>query len=261
MGKGKGKGTAVPAVVGAVIAALALTSCAAPASSSSAGSPASSTPPASPRPAAPAAPAPEAPSAVPAPPPSPSAVAPTNPWAVRALEVIDTVSVKGRAPATGYSRDQFGDGWLDPDGNGCDTRNDILARDLTGITMKDRCKVATGTLADPYSGRTIAFVRGQDTSALVQIDHVVALSNAWQTGAQQLSAAQREAFGNDPLNLLAVDGGLNQAKGAGDAATWLPPNKAVRCEYVARQTLVKHKYGLWFTAAEKDAVVRELSRC
>jgi hypothetical protein len=175
--------------------------------------------------------------------------------------VVDAVPVKGRAPATGYERDLFGDGWLDPDGNGCDTRNDILARDLTGITMKDRCKVAAGTLADPYSGTTIAFVRGQSTSALVQIDHVVALSNAWQTGAQQLSPAQREAFANDPLNLLAVDGGLNQAKGAGDAATWLPPNKAFRCEYVARQTLVKHTYRLWFTPAEKDAVVRELGRC
>ena len=194
-------------------------------------------------------------------PPTTTAPVPANPLAARALEVVDTVPVKGRAPATGYDRELFGDGWLDPDGNGCDTRNDILARDLTGIAMKDRCKVANGTLQDPYSGTTIAFVRGQDTSALVQIDHVVALSNAWQTGAQQLSPAQREAFANDPLNLLAVDGGLNQAKGAGDAATWLPPNKAFRCEYVARQTLVKHAYGLWFTPAEKDAVVRELARC
>jgi len=153
---------------------------------------------------------------------------------------------------------------VDTDRNGCDTRNDILARDLTGETLKPGthdCVVLSGTLADPYSGRTIAFQRGQDTSEAVQIDHVVALSDAWQKGAQQWTPEQRTGFANDPLNLLAVDGPLNQQKSDGDAATWLPPNRAYRCEYVARQVAVKVAYDLWMTSAERDAIVTVLNTC
>ncbi len=178
-----------------------------------------------------------------------------------ALAVLATLEVKGRAPKTGYDRDQFGQRWLDIDRNGCDTRNDILARDLTSITKSGPCKVLTGVLADPFTATAIDFVRGQDTSADVQIDHVVALSDAWQKGAQQLTADQRTTFANDPLNLLAVDGRANAQKGDGDAATWLPSNKAFRCAYVARQVSVKATYGLWVTQAEHDAIERILSRC
>jgi hypothetical protein len=121
--------------------------------------------------------------------------------------------------------------------------------------------VLSGTLAEPYSGRTIVFRRGQATSSAVQIDHVVALSDAWQKGAQGWSAARRAAFANDPLNLLAVDGPLNMAKGDGDAATWLPPNRAYRCAYVARQVAVKVDYGLWMTQAEKNAIATVLATC
>jgi len=148
--------------------------------------------------------------------------------------------------------------------NGCDTRNDILRRDLTSITLKpgsNGCTVLTGTLSDPYTGTTIQFVRGEGTSTAVQIDHLVALSDAWQTGAQQLSAQQRTDFANDPLNLQAVDGPTNESKGDGDAATWLPPNKAYRCTYVTRQVQVKAKYGLWVTSAERDAIVKMLGSC
>ena len=95
----------------------------------------------------------------------------------------------------------------------------------------------------------------------MQIDHVVALSDSWQKGAQQWDTAKREAFANDPLNLLAADGPLNQQKGDGDTATWLPPNKAFRCAYVARQVGVKYTYGLWVTQAEQDAMVGVLSTC
>ena len=181
-----------------------------------------------------------------------------------AAAVLATLPVKGRAPQTGYDRDRFGPGWVDVDHNGCDTRNDVLARDLTGETFvagtRD-CVVATGTLADPYSGRTIAFQRGQTTSDDVQIDHVVALSDAWQKGAQKWDASKRIALANDPLNLLAVDAGRNRSKGDGDTATWLPPHKAYRCTYVARQVAVKKKYGLWVTGAEKDAMKKVLSTC
>ncbi|WP_441874075.1 HNH endonuclease family protein [Pseudarthrobacter sp. TAF60_1] len=177
---------------------------------------------------------------------------------------LGTLPVKGRAPKTGYSREEFGPAWADVDRNGCDTRNDILARDLEGETFKpgtQNCVVASGVLADKYTGTTINFVRGNTTSTAIQIDHLVALSDAWQKGAQQLSAEQREDLANDPLNLMAADGPTNGAKGDKDAATWLPPNKAFRCEYVVRQTAVKAKYHLWATQAEHDAIAGILATC
>lgn len=195
-------------------------------------------------------------------PTSPAATAPPSATTAQTLAVLDTIPVKGRAPKTGYDREgQFGSAWIDDDRNGCDTRNDILARDLVTATLEGACRVLAGTLADPYTGGSIAFVRGQDTSALVQIDHVVALSNAWQTGAAQISAERRIAFANDPVNLLAVDGATNSSKGDGDAATWLPPNTDFRCTYVSRQIAVKSTYSLWVTPAERDAMVRVLGTC
>ena len=183
---------------------------------------------------------------------------------VTAASVLSTLPVKGRAPKTGYSRDQFGQAWADVDRNGCDTRNDILKRDLTEIVYKvktQNCVVASGILVDRYSGETINFVRGNVTSMEVQIDHVVALSNAWQTGAFKLTVLQRTALANDPMNLFAVKGRLNSQKGDGDAATWLPPLKSFRCVYVAQQIAVKAKYSLWVTAPEKEAMLRILTAC
>jgi hypothetical protein len=184
-------------------------------------------------------------------------------YATKALTLLATLPVKGRAPKTGYGRDQFGQAWADVDRNGCDTRNDTLKRDLTRITFTNsvHCKVQTGTLADPYTGTSISFVRGSTTSSAVQIDHVVALSDAWQKGAQQLSREQRTAFANDPLNLQSTDGPTNIRKGDGDAATWLPPNKSFRCRYVARQISVKATYNLWVTRAEHDAMATVLGSC
>lgn len=187
------------------------------------------------------------------------AIAPANPAAASerpAATVADTLVVKGRAPMTGFSRAQFGPAWADVDRNGCDTRNDILARDMVGETFKPRthnCVVLTGTLADPYTGKTINFVRGPNSRA-VEVDHVVSLANAWATGARQLSPAERLAFANDPLNLLAVDGPTNQRKGSGDAATWLPAQN--RHDFVLRQIAVKTKYHLWTTQAEHNAMAR-----
>lgn len=178
-----------------------------------------------------------------------------------ALEVLESLPVKGRAAKTGYDRDEFGQRWLDIDRNGCDTRNDILAAQLERVVRAGPCKVTSGMLADPYTGQSIEFERGQETSTLVQIDHVVALADAWQKGAQQLTADQRATFANDPLNLIAADGSANAQKGAGDAATWLPSNKSFRCVYVARQVAVKATYGLWVTEAEHDAIERILIAC
>ena len=178
-----------------------------------------------------------------------------------ALAVLDTLEVKGRAPKTGYGRDLFGPTWEDVDGNGCSTRNDVLARDLTAIEREDGCSVTSGLLQDPYTATAIDFTAGVDTSAEVQIDHVVALSDAWQKGAQQMTEQQRLVFANDPLNLLAVDGPTNQSKGDGDAATWLPPNRTYWCPYVARQVEVKAKYDLWITQPEHDRMEEVLQDC
>ena len=180
-----------------------------------------------------------------------------------ALAVVGLLTVKGRAPKTGYDRPLFGQAWADADRNGCDTRNDVLRRDLTRYVLKagtNGCLVLKGTLRDPYTSTVIAFVRGPQSS-VVQIDHVVALSDAWQKGAQNWPASKRQAFANDSLNLLAVSGATNMRKGAGDAATWLPPAKGYRCQYVARQAAVKGKYGLWVTPAEREAFAQVLSGC
>lgn len=177
-----------------------------------------------------------------------------------ARDALAALSTKGRAPKTGYKRSQFGDGWAKA--GGCDTRNVILRRDLTNAVLgDDNCKVQAGALSDPYTGQRIAFKRGANSSGAVQIDHVVALSNAWQTGAQQLSSEQRISLANDPLELLAVDGPANQQKGDGDAATWLPSNKPFRCQYIARQIAVKKKYSLWVTPPERAAMERILASC
>lgn len=182
---------------------------------------------------------------------------------------LATLPIKGRAPKTGYDRSQFGPAWTDDVSatyghNGCDTRNDILRRDLVAVELKPEsngCTVVAGVLHDPYTGNTVEFHRGQGTSPQVQIDHVVALSDAWQKGAQQWDAARRRNFANDPTNLQATTGSVNEQKGDGDAATWLPPNKSYRCTYVSRIVDVKSTYGLWVTQAEHDAIARVLATC
>jgi len=177
-----------------------------------------------------------------------------------ALTVLNSLSVNGRAAKTGYTRAQFPT-WSDLNHNGCDTRNEILNRDLTKVLFKagtKDCKVTSGSLLDPYSGKVITF---SSTKTNIDIDHVVALSNAWQIGAAYFDKTKRQLIANDPLNLLAVDYSLNRQKGDGDAATWLPPLKSYRCNYVARQIAVKAKYALWVTSPEKDAIVKILEKC
>ncbi|TSD49067.1 DUF1524 domain-containing protein [Rhodococcus sp. KBS0724] len=199
---------------------------------------------------------------------SSSALTSDNAAVSAASALLAQIPIKGRAPKTGYDRALFGAAWTDDvdvefGHNGCDTRNDILARDLTDITFKDgnRCTVATGTLNDQYTNTTIAFTRGQDTSSAVQIDHVVALSDAWQKGAQQLDTQTRTNLANDPRNLRAVDGPANQQKSDSDASSWLPPNRGYRCQYVAAQVEVKAAYGLWVTQAEHDTIAGILQDC
>lgn len=186
-----------------------------------------------------------------------------------AFALLAGLEVKGKAPRTGYEREAFGQRWSDDvtvefGHNGCDTRNDILRRDLRELEVRPGthgCVAQTGFLDEPYTGQVRRFDRGTDEASRIHIDHVVALANAWETGAQFWDGDTRRNFANDPRNLLAVDGSANQSKGAGDAATWQPPNKAFRCDYATRQVEVKAAYGLWVTPAEKAALERELGRC
>ena len=204
------------------------------------------------------------PSAAPAT-PMPSRPTPSGSTAsILARDALSHIVIRPKEPLTGYSRAAYGAGWLDPDGNGCDTRNDVLRRDLTQVELRPRtagCIVERGTLRDPYTGVVVAFERGTRTSGLVNIDHVVPLGNAWRTGAQHWPLARRSAFYNDPLELLAVQESTNAAKDGSDAATWLPPRQELRCAFVARVIAVKARYGLWMTQAEHDAVATVLADC
>lgn len=184
--------------------------------------------------------------------------------AARALRELAVGSQREGTRVPDYDRDAFGQRWADIDHNGCDTRNDILARDLARPTFREgtgQCVVVSGTLAEPYTGKTIEFRRGEKTSSQVQIDHVVALADAWRSGAWQWDAASREQFANDPMNLLAVDGRANEDKSASAANRWLPPNRRFRCDYVKRQIAVKSAYGLSVTNEERDAMAQVLSTC
>lgn len=158
-----------------------------------------------------------------------------------------------------YTRKNFTEGWLDTNNNGCDTRNDILHRDLENISNRG-CKVFSGKLKDPYTGKNINFDKRLDSEA-VQIDHIVALQNAWLNGAWEWDIRKREEFANDPLNLLAVDGQSNQDKGSKDFAHWIPTNKKAVCPYAKRQITIKSKYDLQVTSEEKTALFNALDNC
>ena len=177
-----------------------------------------------------------------------------------ATTYLEKLEVKGRAPKTGYSRDEFYSTW--PTENGCNLRQRIIRRDFDESTLAtDNCTVIAGTYYEPYTGTTKTFTERSQISSGIQIDHIVALSDAWQKGAQNLTADQRYNLATDPLNLIAADASANQGKSDGDAATWLPANKTFRCQYVARQISVKYKYSLWVTEAEKTAMKNVLANC
>ena len=177
-----------------------------------------------------------------------------------AIDVLERLKVKGRAPKTGYKREQFYDGW--PLIDGCSLRQRIIRRELgESAVIVDGCNVVAGEYDEPYTGQHLVFNERAEISDKIQIDHVVALSDAWQKGAQGLTAKERYEFATDALNLLAVDGEANKKKSDGDAATWLPSNKKFRCQYVARQVSVKYKYSLWVTQAEKEAIAGVLTNC
>lgn len=186
------------------------------------------------------------------------AVTEANPDAPLATEILEKLEVKGRAPKTGYKREEFYSGW--PTVDGCNLRQRIIKREFGDTAVLDGCTVVAGEFDEPYTGEHRVFTERSQISK-IQIDHVVALSDAWQKGAQYMEKEVRYNIATDPLNLLAVDGAANEQKSDGDAATWLPVNKKFRCQYVARQVSIKYKYGLWVTEAEKEAISNVLTNC
>ncbi|WP_059018942.1 HNH endonuclease family protein [Mycobacterium sp. M26] len=200
----------------------------------------------------------------PAPPPATGAATPRFDQARAQLAALP---VKGWDRTQDFQRWRFGKAWSDDVNvefghNGCNTRDDILRRDLTNLVVRSgTCYAQTGVLHDPYTGTVIDFVRGPETSNTVEIDHVVSLADAWYKGARAWDPQRRLDFANDPRNLLAVSPKANFDKAFRDAASWLPPNEAFRCDFVARQVEVKAAYGLWLSAKEKQAMADVLARC
>lgn len=178
-----------------------------------------------------------------------------------ALEALQKLPVQAASSTSPYKRANFGKAWDDVDHNGCDTRNDILKRDLKDTVIGSDCKVKKGTYADPYTGKTINFDSSTGGGGGIDIDHIVPLSLAWQTGASTWDDAKRLQYANDPLNLLSADSSENRKKGDKDASQYLPPNASFHCEYVARQVAVRAKYGTWVTPAEKGAIESVLKTC
>lgn len=191
------------------------------------------------------------------------------------LDATNTIATAKARPG-GYDRERYFGGWAS---NGCGsatTRDTILARDLKDAVKNPRCQVTSGTLSDPYTGRTIQFRRGRNTSSAVQIDHVVALLDAWESGARDWDQAKRVEYANSPDVLLASDGPANMAKGSGldvngtalyrpqnsgAPDVWMPDNKAYRCDYMAKRATIKSKWGLTMTPREKQQTVSVLSQC
>lgn len=191
------------------------------------------------------------------------------------LDATSTIATAKARPG-GYDRERYFGGWAS---NGCGsatTRDTILARDLKGAVENPRCQVTSGTLTDPYTGRTIQFRRGRNTSSAVQIDHVVALLDAWESGARDWDQTKRVQYANSTDVLLASDGPANMAKGSGldvngtalyrsqnsgAPDVWMPDNKAYRCDYMAKRATIKSKWGLTMTPREKQQTVSVLSQC
>lgn len=191
------------------------------------------------------------------------------------LDATNTIATAKARPG-GYDRERYFGGWAS---NGCGsatTRDTILARDLKDAVKNPKCQVTSGTLSDPYTGQTISFRRGRNTSSAVQIDHVVALLDAWESGARDWDQAKRVQYANSPDVLLASDGPANMAKGSGldvngtalyrpqDSGApdiWMPDNKAYRCDYMAKRATIKSKWGLTMTPREKQQTVSVLSQC
>lgn len=180
---------------------------------------------------------------------------------VDALRQLCALPVRLENHAPPYKRQFFGSGWADLDHDGCDTRAEVLRRDFEAprFSSRDPCRLVAGRFHDPYTGTIRSFAKPPGKS--VQIDHVVALGDAWVSGAFTWSLTQRQRYANDPGVLLATDGKANEDKEKSAADSWMPPNKAYHCAYARQQINVKYRWELSVTEPEKQALLQALSRC
>ena len=168
------------------------------------------------------------------------------------------LAVVSEPARVGYDRDLF-DHWDDINGSGCDARQDTLARQAIGfpqVDVFDRCVIVEGDWYSVYDA-----VTHSGSPSDLDIDHVVSLAEAWDSGASTWSSSQRRQFANDPANLLAVTASSNRSKSDRDAAEWLPPATSSWCLTASITVEVKYAYGLSIDSAERSALAQMLDTC
>lgn len=178
--------------------------------------------------------------------------------AERLVQLVDVLRVAPEAPRSGYSRELF-EHWVDLDGSGCRTRADVLARQALGLVQRDRtrwCVIVEGDWYSPFDG-----VRHTGDPAEIDVDHVVALAEAWDSGAHAWTALRRMQFANDPLHLLVVTRSSNQDKADLDAAEWRPERRDAWCLTASMMVLTKVRYDLGIDPAERAALVDMAASC
>ncbi|MET8566990.1 HNH endonuclease family protein [Streptomyces sp. NPDC004783] len=186
--------------------------------------------------------------------PTASAALPTPVSATTARSYLASLTV-ATENRTGYNRDLFPH-WITQSGT-CNTRETVLKRDGSGVVTDSSCAAVRGSWYSPYDGATWTAASDLD------IDHLVPLAEAWDSGASAWTTSRRQAFANDLTRpqLLAVTDNVNQAKGDQDPATWMPSRTAYRCTYVRAWVQVKYYYGLSVDSAEKSALQNHLASC
>lgn len=187
--------------------------------------------------------------------PAAQAAPPTPPTAATARTYLSSLTVHTEGSSDGYSRDKFPH-WITQSGS-CDTREVVLKRDGTNVVQSSTCAATSGTWKSPYDGATWT------ASGDVDIDHVVPLAEAWQSGASGWTTAQRQSFANDLTHsqLIAVTDNVNSSKGDRDPAEWLPPLASYHCTYARMYVWIKHTYDLTVDSAEKSALSGILNGC
>lgn len=188
---------------------------------------------------------------------APSALQTQDGATLKAEELLSTITVANEETSVKYDRDRFKH-WIDADGNGCNTRYEVLIRDAVWANTSDNpCYLNAGEWISPYDG-----LHHSEWTNGLQIDHVVPLSEAWRSGAWSWDDQQREVFANDlevPYALYAVTGQVNNSKGDRTPERWLPPLQSFQCEYVVSYTLTKYRWSLSADQVEHDGLSRLLT--
>lgn len=167
---------------------------------------------------------------------------------------LDGLTVRAESAPGPYDRDLFPH-WTSVDG--CTTRETVLQRDGDGVEVGSDCYPTSGTWYSEYDGET------RTSPADLHIDHVVALSEAWDSGAGEWTTDRREDFANDLTGpqLIAVTAEVNISKSDHDPAEWVPPLASKRCAYAKMWIHTKARWDLSVDSAEKSALQPLLDTC